>query len=257
MKDARQYSIGDFAEKTGTSIRTLHYYDEIGLLKPHRQPGSGHRLYTDRDVLTLQRIIGFKFLGYSLEQIREMTDEADVEGSLKQTLRVQQKALEEKREQLDAAIGAIRRTSALLEESGTVDGSILFSLVKSMQTEKEQRLWIERNVSAEAIAPLFDKPDEEHLALDKQYIELSEAVKRLAGRAVDDPEVQELLERYLQASLNVTGPETLKHFGRLEQAELEEWNDLVASPFTEEEEAWFNSAMEHYMVRCGMLGPPV
>ncbi|MBB6282526.1 DNA-binding transcriptional MerR regulator [Geobacillus subterraneus] len=63
------YSIGEFAKKTGTTVRTLRYYDEIGLLSPQKHPHSGRRMYTDEDVLTLQKIVSLKFLGYSLGQI--------------------------------------------------------------------------------------------------------------------------------------------------------------------------------------------
>lgn len=71
MSNNRTYSIGEFSTRTGTSIRTLHYYDEIGLLKAEKHPRSGHRQYTAQDVLTLQKIVGFKFSGYNLEQIMD------------------------------------------------------------------------------------------------------------------------------------------------------------------------------------------
>lgn len=58
-------SIGEFAKRTGTSIRTLQYYDEIGLLKPGKNVSSGHRVYSGKDILTLQKIMSLKLLWYS------------------------------------------------------------------------------------------------------------------------------------------------------------------------------------------------
>ncbi|WP_147545628.1 MerR family transcriptional regulator [Rubeoparvulum massiliense] len=61
----KQFPIGDFARITGVTLRTLHYYDEVGLLKATRTP-SGHRYYKPEDFMTLQKIIALKFVGYSL-----------------------------------------------------------------------------------------------------------------------------------------------------------------------------------------------
>lgn len=54
-------SIGEFSKRTGTSIRTLQYYDEIGLLKPEKNVCSGHRVYKGKDILDLQKIVILKY----------------------------------------------------------------------------------------------------------------------------------------------------------------------------------------------------
>ena len=63
--------VGELARRTGLTIRTLHHYDEIGLLKPSLHTESGHRLYTDRDIARLQRVLSLRQLGFSLEEVRE------------------------------------------------------------------------------------------------------------------------------------------------------------------------------------------
>lgn len=55
------YTIGQFARKTGVTTRTLRFYDQKGLLKPSYLSESGRRFYTDRDLLTLQNILVFKY----------------------------------------------------------------------------------------------------------------------------------------------------------------------------------------------------
>jgi DNA-binding transcriptional MerR regulator len=52
------------------SIRTLRYYDKVGLLSPSQYTEAGYRLYTDADLLRLQQILALKFLGFSLEEIK-------------------------------------------------------------------------------------------------------------------------------------------------------------------------------------------
>jgi DNA-binding transcriptional MerR regulator len=61
--------VGELARRTGLTIRTLHHYDEIGLLKPSMHTESGHRLYTAGDIAQLQQVISLRQLGFSLEEV--------------------------------------------------------------------------------------------------------------------------------------------------------------------------------------------
>lgn len=77
----RLWKVGELAERTGLTIRTLHHYDAIGLLSPTGRTesahGSGHRLYGRADVARLQQIQSLKQLGFALDQIREYLARAD------------------------------------------------------------------------------------------------------------------------------------------------------------------------------------
>ena len=66
-------TVKEISDLTGISVRTLHYYDEIGLLKPTEKSDAGYRLYDDKALETLQQILFLKYLGFSLDDIREMT----------------------------------------------------------------------------------------------------------------------------------------------------------------------------------------
>lgn len=66
--------VGDLARQTGLSVRTLHYYEEIGLLSPSHRTASGHRMYSAGDVARLQQIKSLRELGFSLEQITGCLD---------------------------------------------------------------------------------------------------------------------------------------------------------------------------------------
>src|SRR5262245_60916576 len=61
--------VGELARRTGLTVRTLHHYDAIGLLRPSFRTVSGHRLYGDADVAKLQRILSLRDLGFPLEEI--------------------------------------------------------------------------------------------------------------------------------------------------------------------------------------------
>src|SRR5262245_33778566 len=70
----RGMKVGEVAKRTGLSVRTLHYYDEIGLLSPAEHTASRHRLYGAPELLRLQQIKSLRQLGLSLDEIREMLD---------------------------------------------------------------------------------------------------------------------------------------------------------------------------------------
>jgi MerR family transcriptional regulator, thiopeptide resistance regulator len=66
--------VGELAKRTGVTVRLLHHYHDIGLLRPSWQTGSGHRLYTAGDVARLQRILSLRQLGFALDEIRDCLD---------------------------------------------------------------------------------------------------------------------------------------------------------------------------------------
>src|SRR5947209_11597817 len=66
--------VGELARRTGLTVRTLHHYDEIGLLKPSLHTEAGHRLYTAGDVARLQQVLSLRQLGFPLEEIRDCVD---------------------------------------------------------------------------------------------------------------------------------------------------------------------------------------
>lgn len=68
----RFWKVGDLAKLTGLTVRTLRFYDQIGLFSPSGQTASGHRLYDESDLQRLQQIVSLKELGLSLEEIKSV-----------------------------------------------------------------------------------------------------------------------------------------------------------------------------------------
>jgi DNA-binding transcriptional MerR regulator len=66
----RRWSIGELAASGGVTVRTLHHYDEIGLVQASERTSAGHRRYTDADVRRLYRVRALRQLGFPLEEIR-------------------------------------------------------------------------------------------------------------------------------------------------------------------------------------------
>lgn len=70
----RTYQIGDVAERVGLSLRTIRYYEEVGLVVPPERTSGGFRLYTDADIERLTMVRELKPLGFSLDEVREILD---------------------------------------------------------------------------------------------------------------------------------------------------------------------------------------
>ena len=70
----RSWKIGELARATGLTVRTLHHYDSLGLLRPSERSPAGYRLYGAEDVVRLQKIVSLRRLGFSLDAIRDCLD---------------------------------------------------------------------------------------------------------------------------------------------------------------------------------------
>jgi DNA-binding transcriptional MerR regulator len=98
------YRVREFAELAGVTVRALHHYDRLGLLRP-RRTRAGYRVYSLPDLQRLEQIVALKFLGLPLKQIKGVLDRDS--RPLADVLHAQRRALEEKRRRLTHAIGAI------------------------------------------------------------------------------------------------------------------------------------------------------
>ncbi|GAA4932756.1 DNA-binding transcriptional MerR regulator [Actinomycetospora succinea] len=74
-----RWTVGQTAERSGLTVRTLHHYDEIGLLRPSRRSAAGYRLYTQDDLLRLQHVVVYRRLGFSLEEVAVLLDDPDAD----------------------------------------------------------------------------------------------------------------------------------------------------------------------------------
>jgi MerR family copper efflux transcriptional regulator len=106
--------IGEAADRTGLSVRTLRHWDQVGLVVPHGRTDGGYRLYTDADVQRLRVVRYMKPLNLSIEEMRSLLDDRDV-------LHADPPASEEEREQARARLDPLleladRRTRKLTDQ---------------------------------------------------------------------------------------------------------------------------------------------
>ncbi|MDY3931517.1 MAG: methyltransferase domain-containing protein [Erysipelotrichaceae bacterium] len=130
------YSSGEFAARAHVSLRTVRYYDRIGLLSPSAHSDAGARLYNDADLGRMQQILLYKYLGFSLDDIREMTMAGADQHFLLETMRVQQKLVQERIGQMQAVAEALSSTMSALQKGQEVDYDHMLALIDSDAMER-------------------------------------------------------------------------------------------------------------------------
>jgi len=194
--------VGELARRTGLTVRTLHHYDEIGLLKPSLHSEAGYRLYTAADVARLQQVLSLRQLGFALEEVRDCLDRPGFA-----PLEVIRLHVTRLREQIELQRKLCERLEALAEHFRTAEevsaGELLYTIEVMTMFEKyytpEQLAQFEaraRQVGQEAIdqAP-------------QQWSDLFAAVtaEMEAGTDPADPKAQELAKRWLALVTLCTG----------------------------------------------------
>lgn len=136
MKKEGYYSSGEFARMAHVTLRTIRYYDKQNILKPSFVTASGARFYTDEDLARLQQILLLKYLGFSLDDIREMTvTDLDYHFML-DSLNVQLKLVRNRIEQMQLVEKVIQDTVIAIQTEHTIDWSNMLNLIHLTGMEK-------------------------------------------------------------------------------------------------------------------------
>ena len=139
MKKPGYYSSGEFARMAHVTLRTIRYYDKQNILKPSYVTEAGARFYTDEDFARLQQILLLKYLGFSLDDIRDMTiDDADYHFMLN-SLNIQLKLVRDRIEQMQLVEQAIQDTSDLIQKEHSIDWSQMLNLIHLTGMEKSMK----------------------------------------------------------------------------------------------------------------------
>lgn len=224
-------TVKEISDLTGISVRTLHYYDQIGLLKPTAKSRAGYRLYDDKTVEKLQQILFFREFDIPLRQIKAIMEDSTLEAN--QILQMQRKMLVAKKERMERLIENIDR---ILNGGQMMDFDVFSktelenmydTMVENMTDEQaaafrerygDLKTWKEKsieNASTEAAQQNFQKivewygskekalnaakaPTRAESILENQK-RLDEIMQKLAGKKgqdVDSPAVTALMIEY-------------------------------------------------------------
>jgi len=129
--------IGEFAKRSGVTVKTLLHYDKIGILKPSEKTDSGYRIYCEDDFLKLQQITTLKFIGLSLNEISHIIHESGE--NLENMISIQKKALEEKKKHIDSVIDVFNKAQNTAKKNGFLDANNLINIIKITNMESRVR----------------------------------------------------------------------------------------------------------------------
>ena len=123
------YSSGEFARMAQITVRTVRYYDKQNILKPSLVTPTGARFYTEEDFARLQQIMLLKYLGFSLDDIRELTVNDSDYSYLEHSLEQQQNLVRDRIEQLQLVEQAIGETVTEIRQQQNVDWNRMRELI--------------------------------------------------------------------------------------------------------------------------------
>jgi len=202
--------VGELARRTGLTVRTLHHYDEIGLLRPARRSvtvsGAGYRLYGAAEVERLTRIVLLKRLGLSLDEIRSGLDEPAL--SLARTLELQIVRL---KEEIDGSTRLLRRLEALAARLGGAGGTSSEERAEDLMETLERIAMYEKHFTPEQLRQLEDRAaavGAERIAeVEAEWPRLIAEVRAAMARGVDpaSEEAAGLAARWMGLVAEFTG----------------------------------------------------
>lgn len=196
------WKVGELARRTGLTVRTLHHYDQVGLLQPSRRTEAGHRLYGAGEVARLQQIQSLRRPGFGLEEIREMLDRPEFSPA-----RVVELHLERVREQIRLQQRLCERLegiAARLRAAETVSADDLIQTIEAMSMFEKYytpEQLDELRVRAEQVGP------ERMREVEAEWPKLMDEVRAEMERGTDpgDERVQALARRWSGLVREFTG----------------------------------------------------
>lgn len=135
--DKKLYLTGEFARKANVSVRTIHYYEKMGLIHPEKILENGYRCYGEEEFARLQRILTLKLLGFSLEEIQELSIHEENTNFLQKSFEMQLSLVRRKIEHLRAVEKSIQDVSQMFLAGSSPDWEEITKLIRMVSMDKE------------------------------------------------------------------------------------------------------------------------
>jgi DNA-binding transcriptional MerR regulator len=194
----KTYTVSQLARMAGVSVRTLHHYEHIGLLKPSRRSEAGYRLYERQDLLRLRQILFFKELDLSLSEIQTILDDAEFDQIA--SLESHRQQLQGRMDRLARLLKTIDKTiQRLTEDEMTLTDQELYEGFTPEQIERyerEAREMYDPKLVAESERRVRSMSKAQWNGVKEEGDQVTRAIAELADRAPTDPEVQALIARH-------------------------------------------------------------
>jgi MerR family transcriptional regulator, thiopeptide resistance regulator len=179
--------IKEFAREAGVTVRTLHLYDQKDLLKPAALSDAGYRLYGEAQLERLEQILALRFVGFNLEQIKELLSESNP--PLVESLRAQRELIARQKRRLESALGALAQAERALGREEPADvWKTLRTVIEAFKMQNDWE-WAKRYYSEDARELLEERerstPREVIERGERDWAALIEEVERAAASGLD------------------------------------------------------------------------
>lgn len=191
------YTVHQLSKLAGVSIRTLHYYDDIGLLRPSFVRSNGYRVYEEKEVVKLQQILLFRELEFPLEQIKEMISAKKFD--MKAALRDQRKMLEMKKDRVNRLLEVVDRQ---LKGGEYMTNKHAFGVFADTQMEEYKEEARKRWGNTEAYKQSAERTKhwtkEDYRRIAEEGTKFTEALAKLMDRGIADEKVQQMIAKHYE-----------------------------------------------------------
>ncbi|MCL2854679.1 MAG: MerR family transcriptional regulator [Defluviitaleaceae bacterium] len=204
--------IGEMAKKAGVTVRTLQYYHKEGILSPSAESEGGFRLYTDKDMVKLIRILTMKEWGFSLSEIKRRLPNLDTPADVINALTEQATDIRKEIEVLSDSLEAIQALKVEIAQMEVVDFDKYAKILINLQL-KNKYYWAIKHFDNEMMEQIGENLDfdlEKAKEIVDAFGELNEeAVKlHMTGATPEGEEGQNLAKRIGEMMLQLTGGNT-------------------------------------------------
>jgi DNA-binding transcriptional MerR regulator len=191
------YTVKKLANFAGVSVRTLHYYDEVGLLKPRSRSQSGYRYYDEEEVVRLQQIMFFRELGFSLEEIGKMISKPDFD--VIEALQSQRTLLLKKSERIKELLATVDKTIKKLKGEVNMQIKEYYQGFSDEQIEKYReevrQRWGEKTLQ-ESEERVIKMGKEKFIALQAEGGKIFQKISDNMSGGCDNRVIQEQVEKW-------------------------------------------------------------
>lgn len=196
------YSVGEVASLARITVRTLHHYDEVGLLRAEVRTPSRYRVYSPGDLQRLQHILGYRQLGFSLDQIKAILDDPDIDPL--EHLGRQRSLLTTKIEQLQRMVASVDKTMEARRMGINLTPDEMFEVFGDAEPggfadEAEQR-WGDTDAyhESERRTATYSKDQWKEITAEWQQLQLRFAAAQTQGLPPDSAVATDLAEEHRQ-----------------------------------------------------------
>jgi len=213
-----EYSVSKVSQFSGVSIRTLHHYDKIGLLKPKRRAESNYRYYGKDELYRLQQILFYRELGFQLKEIKLILDDPQFDHL--RALKFQRIQILKQRDRLRELLSTIDKTIKNLEEEREMNENELYQGFPKEQIEawnKEVDENYDEEIVAESKRNVQAMSAKEGFEVKQEMENIAREMSLLLGTQVSDDRVVNLMQRQHRANeqFYTTSAEMFKGLGEM------------------------------------------